>query len=80
MVATEGGSLHVVDARSGAPLGVHRVSTAAIQASPLPLGAQVAVAALDGTPVVVSTAALREREVEDADRPALDTLLVATRL
>ena len=51
LVATEAGSLHVYDARSGAALGVHRVSTAAIQASPLPVGAQVVVAALDGTVV-----------------------------
>lgn len=37
-------------------------------------------AALDELPVVVSVASERQRDVEGRDRPALDTLVVATRL
>lgn len=48
-VATEGGDLIVLDARSGRVLGTDKVANAAIQASPLPLGDGVVVAALDGT-------------------------------
>jgi len=48
-VGTEGGDLIVLDARSGRVLLTDRVANAAIQASPLPLGDGVVVAALDGT-------------------------------
>lgn len=37
-------------------------------------------AALTGLPVVIAAATERQREVEGAERPALDTLVVATRL
>lgn len=37
-------------------------------------------AALKGLPVVVAVASERQRDVPGADRPALDTLVVATRL
>lgn len=47
-VATETGELLVLDARSGRALGHHRVGHAAIQASPLPIGDAVVVAAIDG--------------------------------
>ena len=48
-VATEGGDLIVLDARSGRVLLLDKVANAAIQASPLPLGDRVIVAALNGT-------------------------------
>lgn len=48
-VVTEGGELIVLDARSGRVLFNDKVANAAIQASPLPLGDRVLVAALDGT-------------------------------
>jgi eukaryotic-like serine/threonine-protein kinase len=47
-VATETGELLVFDARSGRALDQHRVSHAAVQASPLPVGDAVVVAAIDG--------------------------------
>lgn len=48
-VATEGGDLIVLDARSGRVLHTDKVANAAVQASPLPVGDGVVVAALDGT-------------------------------
>ncbi|HRP47222.1 MAG TPA: PQQ-binding-like beta-propeller repeat protein, partial [Trueperaceae bacterium] len=48
-VVTEGGDLIILDARSGRVLLLDKVANAAIQASPLPLGDRVIVAALDGT-------------------------------
>ena len=48
-VVTEGGDLIVLDARSGRVLLLDKVANAAIQASALPLGDRVIVAALDGT-------------------------------
>ena len=48
LVATEGGTLHVFDARSGTPQGRHRISMSAIQASPLPAGDLILIAAIDG--------------------------------
>lgn len=48
-VATEGGELLAFDARSGTELARHRVAPGAVQASPLPIGDAVVVAALDGT-------------------------------
>ncbi|MFA5551786.1 MAG: serine/threonine-protein kinase [Trueperaceae bacterium] len=53
-VATEGGDLIVLDARSGRVLHTDKVANAAVQASPLPLGDGVVVAALDGTIVAYS--------------------------
>lgn len=50
-VGTEGGDLVVLDARSGRVLLLDKVANAAIQASPLPLGDRIIVAALDGTVV-----------------------------
>jgi eukaryotic-like serine/threonine-protein kinase len=47
-VATETGELLVFDARSGRDVGRHRISHAAIQASPLPVGDALVVAAIDG--------------------------------
>jgi eukaryotic-like serine/threonine-protein kinase len=47
-VATEGGELLAFEARSGRELVRHRVAPGAVQASPLPLGDAVFVAALDG--------------------------------
>lgn len=48
-VATEGGELLGFDASSGRPTGRHQVAHAPIQASPLPLGDGLVVAAVDGT-------------------------------
>ena len=48
-VATEGGELLAFDASSGRPTGRHTVAHAPIQASPLPLGDGLVVAAIDGT-------------------------------
>ena len=48
-VACEGGELLAFDARGGKPLWQDRASHGPIQASPLPLGNRVIVAALDGT-------------------------------
>lgn len=48
-VATEGGELLAFEARSGRELVRHRVAAGAVQASPLPLGDALFVAALDGT-------------------------------
>ena len=48
-VVTEGGELLAFEARSGRELGRHRVAPSAVQASALPLGDAVIVAALDGT-------------------------------
>jgi eukaryotic-like serine/threonine-protein kinase len=48
-VATEGGELLAFEGRSGRELVRHRVAPGAVQASPLPLGDAVLVAALDGT-------------------------------
>lgn len=53
-VATESGDLIVLDARSGRVLFTDKVANAAVQASPLPLGDGVVVAALDGTIVAYS--------------------------
>ena len=53
-VATEGGDLIVLDARSGRVLFTDKVANAAVQASPLPVGDGVVVAALDGTIVSYS--------------------------
>ncbi len=50
-VATEGGDLIALDARTGRVLLTDKAANAAIQASPLPLGDGVVVAALDGTVV-----------------------------
>ncbi len=48
-VATEGGDLLAFDAVGGRPLGRHQVARTPIQASPLPLGDALVVAAIDGT-------------------------------
>jgi len=48
-LGTEGGEVLAFDARSGQPLFQDRVGSGPIQASPLPLGELVLVAALDGT-------------------------------
>ncbi|MFN2322663.1 MAG: PQQ-binding-like beta-propeller repeat protein [Trueperaceae bacterium] len=48
-VANEGGELLAFDARTGAERARHRVASGAVQASPLPLGDALFVAALDGT-------------------------------
>jgi eukaryotic-like serine/threonine-protein kinase len=48
-LVTEGGELLVFDARSGQELARYRVAPGAVQASVLPLGDAVLVAALDGT-------------------------------
>ncbi len=48
-LGTEGGELIAIDARSGQVLFKDRVSPSAVQASPLPVGDRVLVAALDGT-------------------------------
>lgn len=50
-VVTEGGDLIVLDARSGRVLLTDKVANAAIQASALPMGDTLVVAALDGTVV-----------------------------
>jgi outer membrane protein assembly factor BamB len=48
-VANEGGELLAFDARTGAERARHRVASGAVQASPLPVGDALFVAALDGT-------------------------------
>jgi serine/threonine-protein kinase len=48
-VANEGGELLAFDARTGAERARHRVAPGAVQASPLPYGDALFVAALDGT-------------------------------
>src|SRR5690606_22865966 len=55
-VGTENGDLIALDARTGRVLHSRRLTTGAIQASPLPLGDAVFVAALDGTVVARSCA------------------------
>ncbi len=53
-VGTENGDVIALDGRSGRVLHSRRVASGAIQASPLPLGDAVFVAALDGTVVALS--------------------------
>jgi len=53
-VGTENGDLIALDARTGRVLHSRRVANGSIQASPLPLGDAVFVAALDGTVVALS--------------------------
>lgn len=53
-VGTENGDVIALDARTGRVLHSRRVAAGSIQASPLPLGDAVFVAALDGTVVALS--------------------------
>ena len=53
-VATEGGEVAGFDARDGRPVGTVSVAAAPIQASPLPLGNRLVVAATDGTVVALA--------------------------
>ena len=53
-IGTETGDVVALDGRTGRVLHSRRVATGSIQASPLPLGDAVFVAALDGTVVALS--------------------------